>query len=134
MTSDITDAGRSGNTSVPAGDSETGQYVPAGEAQGQNSRFTADQVASAFEVEVHRVHNAFQGEFGLGPDGSVDSRQAQQLAEVIIGDQPLDRQQAALMTLGAYTPRRDEDWGRGQNNTSEESDKLEPRAPRSGII
>lgn len=113
---------------------QTGEYVPAGEAQGQNSLFTADQVANAFGVEVRRVHNAFEGEFGLGPDGSVDSHQAQQLAEVIIGDLPLDRQQAALMQLGAFTPRTDEDYGRGQGKPSEESDKLEDRTPRPGIL
>lgn len=113
---------------------ESGEYTPAGEAQGQDSRFTAGQVAAAFEVEVDRVHNAFHGEFQLGAGASVDSRQAQQLAEVIIGDLPLDRQQAALMTLGAFTPRTDEDYGRGQGKPSEESDKLEDRTPRPGII
>lgn len=128
------DQRRSGETSIPAGDNASGEYVPAGEAQGGNASFTADQVADAFGVEVHRVHNAFQGEFQLGADASVDSRQAQQLAEVIIGDQPLDQQEAALMTLGAFTPRRDEDWGRGQSDPSEESDKLEDRTPRPGII
>lgn len=112
---------------------QTGEYTPAGEAQGQDSRFTADQVAAAFEVEVDRVHNAFQGEFQLGADASVDSRQAQQLAEVIIGDEPQDRQQAALMTLGAFTPRTDEDYGRGQGDPDDESDKLEDQHPQSGI-
>jgi hypothetical protein len=122
------------STSVDAGQSETGEYVPAGEAQGQDARFTAEHVAGAFGVDVNRVHNALQGEFDLGPDATVDSRQAQQLAEVIIGDQPLDQQQAALMALGAFTPRTDEDYGRGQGKPSEESDKLEDRTPRPGII
>ncbi len=132
MTSDITQP----QTARPAtvDNDQTGEYTPAGEAQGVNSRFTADQVAAAFEVAVDRVHNAFQGEYNLGPDGSVDSRQAQELAELIIGDLPLDRQQAALMKLGAFTPRTDEDYGRGQNNSNEESDKLEDRTPEPGII
>jgi len=113
---------------------QTGEYTPAGEAQGQDSRFTADQVAAAFEVDVDRVHNAFQGEFQLGADASVDSRQAQQLAEVIIGDEPQDRQQAALMKLGAFTPRTDEDYGRGQGDPDDESDKLDDRTPRPGVL
>jgi hypothetical protein len=125
---------QSSTTPVDAGQSETGEYIPAGEAQGQDSLFTADQVAAAFEVDVDRVHNALRGEFDLGAGASVDSRQAQQLAEVIIGDQPLDRQQAALMELGAFTPRTDEEYGRGQGKSSEESDKLEDRTPRPGVI
>lgn len=134
MTSDITNSRQPVATPLEAGQSETGEYIPAGEGQGVNSRFTADQVADAFGVAVDRVHNAFQGEYNLGPDGSVDSRQAQELAELIIGDLPLDRQEAALMKLGAFTPRRDEEWGRGQNNSDEESDKLEDRTPEPGII
>lgn len=132
MSSDRTQA----RTERPAtvDNDETGEYVPAGEAQGQDARFTADQVAGAFEVAVERVHNAFRGEFGLDVGASVDSRQAQQLAEVIIGDQPQDQQQAALMTLGAFTPRTDEDYGRGQGKPSDESDKFEDQHPRSGII
>lgn len=113
---------------------QTGEYIPAGEAQGVNASFTADQIAAAFGVAVDRVHNAFQGEYNLGSDSSVDSRQAQELAELIIGDLPLDRQQAALMELGAFTPRTDEDYGRGQGKPSEESDKLEDRTPRPGIL
>ena len=49
----------------------TGEYTPAGEGQGQNSTFSAQQVADAFRVEIGRVHNAFQGEFGLGSDGAI---------------------------------------------------------------
>lgn len=132
MSSNI-NARQSGAPSIETDDTDTGEYIPAGEAQGQNSRFTADQVAAAFEVEVDRVHNAFQGEFQLGAGATVDSRQAQQLAEVIIGDLPLDRQQAALMTLGAFTPRSDEDYGRGQADPDDESDKLEDQHAQSGI-
>ena len=100
------------------------EYAPAGEAQGQGARFTAPQVADAFGVAVERVHRALAGEFGLGPDAAADSRQAQRLAEVLLGDLPLDRQQAALMRLGAFTPRPDHDWGMGETAPGEESDRF----------
>ena len=103
--------------------SET-EYVPAGEAQGQGARFTGSQVADAFGVELARVHRALAGEFNLGPEAVTDSKQAQQLAEVLIGDLPLDRQQAALMELGAFTPRGDHDWGFGETAPGEESDRF----------
>lgn len=105
--------------------SDDGEYAPAGEAQGVDATFSADQVAGAFEVARDRVIRAIDGEFGMGPDGQVDSRQAQHLAEVIIGDQPQDKQMAALMQLGAYTPRSDEVYGRGEAAPADESDKLE---------
>lgn len=116
------------STDIPTKLNDEGEYTPAGEDQGVNASFTADQLARAFEVDVERVHNAFQGEFGLGPDGTVDSRQAQALAEAILGDKPQDRQQAALMTLGAYTPRTDHDWGFGEKADDEESDRLKRTA------
>jgi hypothetical protein len=103
-----------------------GEYAPAGEAQGEDARFSAAQIASGFAVEVDRVHRAMSGEFGLGADGRVDSRQARHLAEVILGDQPLAEQEAALMPLGAFTPRPDHEWGVGETPPGEESDKLEP--------
>jgi len=37
---------------------------------------------------------------------------------------PQDRQLAALMQLGAYTPRPDHDHGLGEKDPAEESDKL----------
>lgn len=86
---------------------ERGAYVPAGEDQGEDRTFTAAQVAEAFGVDPDRVRAAIEGEFRLGADASVTSKQAQHLAEVILGDRPLEEQEAALMTLGAYTPRRD---------------------------
>jgi hypothetical protein len=43
---------------------------------------------------------------------------------VIIGDLPLAEQEAALMKLGAFTPRTDHDWGLGESPPEEESDKL----------
>lgn len=113
---------------IPTELNDAGEYTPAGEDQGVNASFTAEQVAQAFDVDIERVHNAFQGEFDLGPDGTVDSKQAQQLAEVILGDKPQDVQQAALMTLGAFTPRTDHDWGFGEKADDEESDRLKRTA------
>lgn len=84
-----------------------GAYIPAGEDQGQNRTFAAEQVAEAFSVEVDRVRDAIQGEFGAEAGSEVTSKQAQHLAEVFMSDHPLEDQEAALMTLGAFTPRRD---------------------------
>jgi hypothetical protein len=111
---------------INAGLQAPGEYAPAGEAQGEGASFSAEQIAHGFEVEIDRVHRAMAGEFGLGADGRVDSRQAQHLAEVILGDQPLAEQEAALMRVGAYTPRPDHGWGIGETPPGEESDKLEP--------
>jgi len=101
----------------------SGDYVPAGEDQGLASRFGAEQVAAAFGVAIDRVHRAMAGEFNLGPTGRVDSKQAQHLAEVILGDEELAKRQAALMRLGAYTPRADDDWGIGDEPPGMESDR-----------
>ena len=111
---------------IDAGIVAPGEYAPAGEAQGQGARFSAEEVASGFEVAIDRVHRAMAGEFGLGADGRVDSRQAQHLAEVILGDQPQAEREAALMRVGAFTPRPDHSWGIGETPPGEESDKLEP--------
>ncbi len=100
-----------------------GESAPAGELQGIDATFSADSVAEAFGVALNRVHNAMAGEFQLQPDATVDSRQAQLLAEVILTDQPLDRREAALMTLGAFTPRPDQSWGVGDTAPGEESDR-----------
>src|SRR5215212_4022857 len=94
---------------IDAGLVAPGEYAPAGEAQGEDARFSAEQIARGFEVEMDRVHRAMAGEFGLGAESRVDSRQAQHLAEVILVDQPLAEQEAALMRLGAFTPRPDHD-------------------------
>ncbi len=120
----------SSSREIPTELNDEGEYTPAGEDQGVNSSFTAEHVASAFEVDIQRVHNAFAGEFQLGPDGTVDSKGAQQLAEVILGDKPQDVQQAALMTLGAFTPRTDHDWGFGEKAEEEESDRLKRTADK----
>ena len=101
-----------------------GEYTPAGEGQGLGATFTADQVAAAFEVAIDRVHRAIAGEFNLGPDGRVDSKQAQHLAEVILGDQALDYREAALMQLGDFTPRPDQAWGMEETASGEESDRF----------
>src|SRR5690349_9124339 len=87
--------------------------TPPGEDRGIGARLAAGQVAAAFGVDEARVVRAVAGEFGLADAVTIDSRQAQWLAEVLLGDEPLDRRQAALMDLGAFTPRSDADWGLG---------------------
>jgi hypothetical protein len=101
-----------------------GEYAPAGEAAGEGSTFTRSEVARAFDVEAERVSRAFAGEFGVGDNARIDSRQAQQLSEVILTDLPMDEREAALMRLGAFTPRADHDWGIGDTAPGEESDRL----------
>ena len=99
-----------------------GVYIEAGEA-GAPPSFAADDLAAAFGVEPARVHRALAGEFGLGANDRVDSKMAQRLCEALLGDLPLDRQQAALMRLGAFTPRSDASDGVGAGPPSEESDR-----------
>ncbi|MEJ7838984.1 MAG: hypothetical protein WKF81_09220 [Thermomicrobiales bacterium] len=106
-----------------------GEFAPAGELQGVDSTFNADQIATAFEVDVHRVHAALAGEFDMAADGNVDSRQAQLLSEVILGDLPMDKRESALMTLGAFTPRADHAWGAGEADPAEESDSQRDDQP-----
>jgi hypothetical protein len=101
----------------------TGEYAPAGEERGVGTTFSLEEIASAFAVEPDRVQRAMTGEFGSA-DILVDSKQAQHLAELLLGDLPQDRQLAALMTLGAYTPRSDHDTGLGEKDPADESDKL----------
>jgi hypothetical protein len=112
---------------IDAGIAAPGEYVPAGEAQGEAQTFSRDELAAAFGVASNRVAAAMQGEFGLGPDARVDSPQAQELAEALLVDEPLDVRQAALMTLGAFTPRADHDWGVGEAAPEDESDKVEDK-------
>lgn len=102
-------------------------YVEAGEQTGTNSHFGVEQIAAAFEVAPERIKRAMHGEFGLGADGLVDSKMAQHLAEVLLGDLPLDRREAALMQLGAFTPRSDAAWGAGSGPPDEESDRQKAR-------
>ena len=99
----------------------------AGETQGIDDTFDAPSIAEAFGVAEQRVHNALEGEYGLGPDARVDSKQAQNLAEVLLGDQPQDEQMAALMRLGSYTPRPDDAWGLGDKAPGEQSERLSDR-------
>lgn len=104
---------------------KTGEYTPAGEDQGKYRKFTADEVAAAFDVDVQRVHKAFKGEYNLDTDARVDSVRAQELAEIFLGDLPLDGQQAALMKLGAFTPRPDDTEATATPKApGEQSDKL----------
>jgi len=101
-----------------------GEYLPAGEAEGEHATFGCSDIAAAFGVDAARVEAAFSGEFGLPADAAVTSRQAQDLAEVLLGDQPLAGREAALMRLGAFTPRADHDIGLGEKDPAEESDRL----------
>jgi hypothetical protein len=113
-----------------------GAYVPAGEDQGRDATFSASELASAFEVAADRVHRAMQGELGLPSSASVDSRQAQALAEVLLGDLPLEQREAALMRLGAYTPRADMiDASVEEKPAGEMSDRIRPseEAPDLGV-
>jgi hypothetical protein len=120
-----------GDRSIDAGLVAPGEYAPAGEAQGVERTFAAAEVAAAFGVAIERVYRAMAGEFALAPDARVHSRQAQYLAEVILGDLPQAEREAALMRLGAFTPRRDHDWGIGEAAPGEESDKVEASADSS---
>jgi hypothetical protein len=108
---------------IEAGFVGPGEYAPAGELQGQDARFSPDQIASAFHVERASVERAIVGEFGPHALPGVTSREAQRLSEVLLSDQPLPEREAALMTLGAFTPRRDEEWGLGDTAPGQESDR-----------
>lgn len=99
------------------------EWAPFGEERGVHDTFGLEEIARAFEIEPERVQRAMQGEFGSDTE-RVDSKQAQHLAEVLIGDQPQDHQMAALMKLGAFTPRTDHNEGIGEKAPDEESDKL----------
>jgi hypothetical protein len=110
--------------SIDAGIVAPGEYAPSGEAQGTRQTFGAGEIAVAFAVEESRVRRALAGEFGLNSGGSVDSQQVQHLAEVILGDQPQDQREAALMRLGAFTPRPDHEFGIGEAAPGEESDRV----------
>jgi hypothetical protein len=109
-------------------DARPDEQVRAGEAQGTRRRFFADQVAAAFDVSLDRVERAMAGEFGLSGGDVVDSKQAQHLAEVLLGDLALGEREAGLMRLGAFTPRSDDAWGLGDTAAGEESDRLAARA------
>jgi hypothetical protein len=113
-----------GKPDIDAGLTAPGEYAPSGEAQGERSRFTAAQLAAAFDTSVERVERALTAELGLGSVERVDSRQAQQLAEVLLFNLPLAEREAALMRLGAFTPRADHDWGIGEAAPGEESDRV----------
>jgi hypothetical protein len=102
--------------------------MPRGEASDPSLRFTARQVADAFDVEPVRIERAMRGEFGLEANGAISSHQAQQLAEIVLAERPLGEREAALMRLGAYTPRSDVEWGLGDTYKGEESDRLASRA------
>ena len=109
---------------VAAGMQQTGEYVPAGEGESSGETFTAPAIAAAFGVAEARVRRAIGGEFGQEADAQLDSRQVQYLAEVLLADRPQTEREAALMHLGAYTPRSDHEWGIGEAPPGEESDRV----------
>jgi hypothetical protein len=109
---------------IAAGFAAPGEYVPSGEAQGIATTFSAADIASAFGIQVERVHNALAGEFGANDSARIDSQQAQHLAEVLLVDSPQAEREAALMNLGAFTPRPDHEWGVGEAAPWEESDRV----------
>jgi hypothetical protein len=110
------------------------EYTPGGETQSQSHSFSADEVARAFGVEIDRVYDAFAGEYQKGTDATIDSKQAQHLAEMLLGDHPLDNQAAALMKLGAYTPRYDTlEPSVLEKQPGEQSDRLRPPEKGSEI-
>jgi hypothetical protein len=111
---------------IAAGLVGPGEYAPAGEAQGESATFAACEVAAAFGISEERGLAALAGEFDLPPTSRVDSRQAQRLAEALLVDRPLAEREAALMRLGAFTPRPDEAWGLGEKAPGDESDRLIP--------
>ncbi|MDQ3694891.1 MAG: hypothetical protein M3464_14885 [Chloroflexota bacterium] len=110
---------------IVAGQTAPGEYAPAGEAQGEHARFTADEVAAAFGAAIERVERAMAGELHLEADGRIDSRQAQRLAEALLTELPLAAREAALMRLGAFTPRPDHAGGFGEKAPGEESDRID---------
>jgi len=96
------------------------EYTPAGERARVNASFTGEQIATAFEVDPERVRAAIRGEFGADAGERIDSKRAQHLAEVILGDQPLAEREAALLRLGAYVPRADQESGLGEREPGDE--------------
>jgi hypothetical protein len=105
-----------------------GVYVEAGEDVNPDRTFSADEVSDAFGVDRKRVGRAMAGELGLGESQPLRSKDAQRLVEVLLGDRPMDEREAALMKLGAFTPRRDADWGLGSGPPNEESDRQSAQA------
>ena len=101
-------------------------YIEAGEDADESATFTIERIASAFEVAPGRIQRAVEGEFAPGMD--IDARMAWHLTEVVLGDLPQDRRVAALMRLGAFTPRSDASEGIGHGPPDEESDRLSVRA------
>jgi hypothetical protein len=120
MTDEIIDRNDDHDPETPgAGFVDPGEYAPAGEAQGAGETFSAEQLARAFRVDADRVEHAMRGEYGLGPDARVTSAQAHDLLEAILPEAPLEQREAMLMELGAFTPRRDAEWGIGDASPAE---------------
>lgn len=120
MTDDIVDRNDDRDPETPgAGFVAPGDYAPAGEAQGAGDTFSAEQLADAFRVRIGRVHDAMRGEYGLGPGERVTNKQAHDLLEALLPEAPLEQREAMLMELGAFTPRRDAEYGIGDASPEE---------------
>jgi hypothetical protein len=98
---------------------------PTGATPAPGNVFTAGQIAEAFSLSQERVERAIREAFGPRAVGGVNDKQAQDLAEELLADRPLDQREAALLTLGAFTPRADDAWGLGDKAPGEESDRLQ---------
>ncbi|MFL5758458.1 MAG: hypothetical protein ACJ789_01895 [Thermomicrobiales bacterium] len=98
--------------------------LPHGEENDPAGGFSAADVAEAFEVDLDRIERAIRGEFGYEPNAIISSHQTQALAEVVLAERPIAEREAALMRLGAFTPRSDVEWGLGDTHSGEESDRL----------
>ncbi len=109
-------------------DDQPGEYTPAGEAVEPGRTFSVAEIATAFDVTPVRVEQAIAGEFGSAI--TLDDRAVQHLAEALLVDKPLAEREAALMELGAFTPRADHDTGLGEKDPAEESDRLVRNADR----
>ncbi len=103
-------------------DNQPGEYRPAGESTEPGQTFSVAEIATAFDVSPVRVERAIAGEFGAA--ATLDDRAVQHLAEALLVDKPLAERQAALMELGAFTPRSDHEIGLGEKDPAEESDRL----------
>lgn len=107
------------------GKDNTHEQALPGEDQGESASFSLEDVAKAFGVGLDRVSAAVEGEFGAVAGKGIDSRRAQHLAEVLLGDRPQAEQEAALMALGAYTPRHDATEATAEEKLAgEQSDKM----------
>jgi hypothetical protein len=103
------------------------EYIPAGERADARASFAVNELAEAVGVDRTSVEREAAAA-GLAVAGGVDNRAAQVLVERLMRDRPLPDRQAALMRLGAFTPRSDTVEGVGDVPSPEESDRQAARA------